>query len=163
MKQDPEIAFQRCVTLPGKPEKMSLHVFADASQTAYCAAVYLVVTSPQGRFSDLLTAKTRLPPLKKELTIPRLELTAARIAARLVATVKEALADFEIKKFFMWSDSCTVLHWLQRRGQYCQFVEHRVKEIVQLSRDSKWPILPNSSKSGRSRHKGQNAIAAKGE
>ena len=129
MKQDPEIAFQRCVTLPGKPEKMSLHVFADASQTAYCAAVYLVVTSPQGRFSNLLTAKTRLPPLKKELTIPRLELTAARIAARLVATVKEALADFEIKKFFMWSDSCTVLHWLQRRGQYCQFVEHRVKEI----------------------------------
>ena len=94
VKQDPEIAFQRCVTLPGKPEKMSLHVFADASQTAYCAAVYLVVTSPQGRFSNLLTAKTRLPPLKKELTIPRLELTAARIAARLVATVKEALADF---------------------------------------------------------------------
>ena len=141
---------------------MSLHVFAEASQTAYCAAVYLVVTSPQGRFSNLLTAKTRLPPLKKELTIPRLELTAARIAARLVATVKEALADFEIKEVFMWSDGGTVLHWLQRRGQYRQFVEHRVKEIEQLSRDSKWQYCPTAQNPADLGTRGKTPLQLKG-
>ena len=62
-----EGTFTRCVTLSEKPKEITLH--ADASQTAYCAAVYLVVTLPKGRFSNLLTAKTRLPPLKKDLTL----------------------------------------------------------------------------------------------
>ena len=129
VQQQPDIGFPRCVTSTEKPEEMSLHTFADASQTAYCAAVYLVVKLPQGRFGNLLTAKTRLPPLKKDTTIPRLELTAARVAAQLVTPVREALKEFGIKKVYMWSDSCTVLHWLERKGQYRQFVEHRVKEI----------------------------------
>ncbi|XP_065069772.1 uncharacterized protein LOC135694820 [Rhopilema esculentum] len=144
LKQRSEIEFPRCVALSEKPKEMSLHTFADASQTAYCAAVYLVVTLPQGKFSNLLTAKTRLPPLKKEMTIPRLELTAARIAARLAATVKQALAGFELKRVCMWSDSCTVLHWLQRRGQYRQFVEYRVKEIEHLSNGATWQYCPTS-------------------
>ncbi|XP_065052644.1 uncharacterized protein LOC135681921 [Rhopilema esculentum] len=144
LKQRSEIEFPRCVALSEKPKEMSLHTFADASQTAYCAAVYLVVTLPQGKFSNLLTAKTRLPPLKKEMTIPRLELTAARIAARLAATVKQALAGFELKRVCMLSDSCTALHWLQRRGQYRQFVEHRVKEIEHLSNGATWQYCPTS-------------------
>ena len=133
LKQRSKIEFPRCVALSEKPKEMSLHTFADASQTAYCAAVYLVVRLLQGKFSNLLTAKTRLPPLKKEMTIPRLELTTARIVSRLAATVKQALVGFELKRVCMWSDSCTVLHWLQRRGQFRQFVEHRVKEIEHLS------------------------------
>eukprot|EP00795_Rhopilema_esculentum_P000720 gene720-10434_t len=144
LKQRSEIEFPRCVALSEKPKEMSLHTFADASQTAYCAAVYLVVMLPQGKFSNLLTAKTRLPPLKKEMTIPRLELTAARIAARLAATVKQALAGFELKRVCMLSDSCTALHWLQRRGQYRQFVEHRVKEIEHLSNGATWQYCPTS-------------------
>ena len=87
---------------------------------------------------ELLTTKTRLPPLKKEMTISHLELTAERIAARLVTTVREAFTEFEIKNVFMWSDSCTVLHWLQRRGQYQQFVQHMVKEIEQHAHDAEW-------------------------
>ena len=104
VEQQPDIEFARCVTSAEKPQAISLHTFADASQTAYCAAMYLVVKLPQRRFGKLLTAKTRLPPLKKDMTIPRLELTAARIAARLVTTAKEALKEFGIKKVYMWSD-----------------------------------------------------------
>lgn len=105
LQQESEIVFPRCVTSSEKPDEMSLHVLADASQTAYCAAVYLIVTLPQGRFSNLLTAKTRLPPLKKDMTIPHLELTAARIAAKLGSTVRQALTEFKLKRICLWSDS----------------------------------------------------------
>ena len=77
VQQQPDIEFPRCVTSAEKPKKISLHTFADASQTAYCAAVYLVVKLPQGRVGKLLSAKTRIPPLKKDMTITRLELTVA--------------------------------------------------------------------------------------
>ena len=72
------------------------------------------------------------------MIIPRLELTAARVTARLATTVREALKEFGIKKVYMWSDSCTVLNWLERRVQYQQFVEHRVKEIEQLTSEAEW-------------------------
>ena len=88
VQQQPDIEFPRFMTSAERPEEISLHTFADESQTAYCAAVYLVVKLPQGRFGKLLTAKTRLPPLKKDMSIPRLELTAARIGARLFTTEK---------------------------------------------------------------------------
>eukprot|EP00794_Sanderia_malayensis_P019549 gene19549-21481_t len=46
------------------------------------------------------------------------KLTAARVASRLMTRVKVALEGFEIKASYMWTDSCTVLHWIQGRGQY---------------------------------------------
>ena len=60
--------------------------FADASKEAY---------------SNLVAAKRRLPPIKKKVTMPRLELTAARIAVRLATSVKEALSSYVIEEFHM--------------------------------------------------------------
>ena len=79
--------------------------------------MYLLVKFSQGRFGNLLTANARLPQFA-DMMILRLELTAAREAARLATTVREALKEFGIKKVYMWSESCTVLHWLERKGQY---------------------------------------------
>ncbi len=87
-----EIKIPRCIMpVSSKARKISLHVFGDASKVAYCAAVYIVWHNESKSESHLVTAKTRLSPIKKDLTIPRLELTAARIAARLLQTVREAL------------------------------------------------------------------------
>ena len=65
--KNPEIMFPRCIVQSEKPEEMLLHTFADASGTAYCAAVYLVSKYQNGVTARLLTAKTRLPPLKKDI------------------------------------------------------------------------------------------------
>ena len=127
-----------------KARKISLHVFGDASKVAYCAAVYIVWHNESKSESHLVTAKTRLSPIKKDLTIPRLELTAARIAARLLQTVREALKNWNPEEFYLWSDSSTVLHWLENRGQYRQFVQHRVEEIQELTRDVQLKYVPTT-------------------
>ena len=57
-------------------------------------------------------------------------------------SVKEALSSYVIEEFHMWSDSSTVLHWLEGKGRYKQFVEHRVREICSLVSDVSWKVCP---------------------
>ena len=68
-----ELKIPRCI-MPaiGGPRKISIHVFGDASKAAYCTAVYLVWHNENQSGAHLVTAKTRLPPIRKEMTIPRL-------------------------------------------------------------------------------------------
>ena len=62
---------------------------------------------------SLLTSKTRVTPLK-QLRIPQLELMGAKIFAQLVDSVKRALCDqLAFKEIVLWTDSITVLYWLQ--------------------------------------------------
>ena len=91
-----DLEIPRCI-MPASsgPCKISLHVIGDASKVAYCAAVYLAWHNENQSGVHLVIAKTRLPPIKKEMTIPKLELTAARIAARLLKTVRETLKNWE--------------------------------------------------------------------
>ena len=140
-----DLEIPRCIMpASGGPCKISLHVFGDASKVAYCAAVYLAWHNDSQSGAHLVTAKTRLPPIKKEMTIPRLELTAARIAARLLKTVRETLKNWEPEELVLWSDSSTVLHWLENRGQYRQFVQRRVDEIQELTKDVKLKYVPTA-------------------
>ncbi|XP_065058471.1 uncharacterized protein LOC135686212 [Rhopilema esculentum] len=140
-----ELKIPRCI-MPaiGGPRKISIHVFGDASKAAYCTAVYLVWHHENQSGAHLVTAKTRLPPIRKEMTIPRLELTAARIAARLLKTVRETLKNWEPEELVLWSDSSTVLHWLENRGQYRQFVQRRVDEIQALTTDVNLKYVPTA-------------------
>ncbi|XP_003382323.1 conserved hypothetical protein, partial [Trichinella spiralis] len=69
----------------------ALHAFGDASETAYGAVVYLVVTEEDhSTISNLVMAKSPVAPLKK-MTLPRLELMAAQMAAKLITFVRDAM------------------------------------------------------------------------
>ena len=116
---------------------VEIHGFADASRKAYCAVIYLVYDMGGERKVKLLCSKAQVAPLK-ELTIPRLELMAALIPARLVDSVKKALGSLiEIKNVTYGSDSITVLYWLANRGEWKQFVKHRVTEIIGLTNEGR--------------------------
>ena len=71
--------------------RVSLHGFWDASKKAYCAAVYLVIETTESIHSRLLCSKTRIAPWKA-LSIPGLELMAAKILINLIEIVLNALS-----------------------------------------------------------------------
>ncbi|XP_043276039.1 uncharacterized protein [Venturia canescens] len=90
---------------------MELHGFADASQRAYSAVVYLrVLKLPTDTSVSLIAAKSRVTPLKT-VAIPRLELNGIVLLVRLLEYVREAL---KIEKIPVhgWTDSTVALSWL---------------------------------------------------
>ncbi len=122
------------------PADFELHVFCDASAMGYCAAAYLVYEGVEGKKSRLLTAKSRLAPLKK-LTIPRLELLSARTGAKLANTILKALG-VKINNVYMWLDSLTALYWIENKGAWKPYVGNRTKEIHELVPGAVWSHCP---------------------
>ncbi|GFV41524.1 DUF1758 domain-containing protein [Trichonephila clavipes] len=69
---------------------LSIHTFCDASQFAYAASVFARIEYSGVAHVNLLSAKSRIAPIKT-VTIPRLELLAATVGAQLCRSVLSAL------------------------------------------------------------------------
>ncbi|XP_024893753.1 uncharacterized protein LOC112468697 [Temnothorax curvispinosus] len=119
-----------------------LHGFADASTLAYAAAVYLKVTSATGQVTiSLLAGKSKIAPISP-LTVPRLELSAALLLARLINVVRNSLSIKSIP-VTCWTDSTIVLAWLRSHpSRWKVFVENRVHEIQSNLPDADWRYVP---------------------
>ena len=134
------IVLPRCVYDGSEGEVLSwqLHGFGDASKQAYCAIVYLVCETTRGIHVSPLSSKTRVAPLKG-LSIPRLELLSARILAVLMNTVYNALkTQIKIDCIRYWLDSMTALYWIFNNGEWKQWVQYRVSEILKLTNKENW-------------------------
>ncbi|XP_065186225.1 uncharacterized protein LOC135817053 [Sycon ciliatum] len=106
--------------------RYELHVFCDASKAGYGAVAYLRTISTNVSVR-LLFAKSRVAPLK-ETTIPRLELLAATLGARMINFLRKELP-LQLTTY-LWSDSQCVLGWVKGKGKDLPtFVAHRVAEI----------------------------------
>ena len=75
----------------------------------------------------MIAAKSRLA--KKNLTIPKLELVAAHMAANLVDNVRTALEGYPITSVHGRSDSTVALHWIKGGGSFKYFMTNRVRKI----------------------------------
>ena len=128
--------------LKTKVKSAVLHGFGDTSKRAYCAVAYLCIESEDGYRTSLIAAKTRVVP-STPMTIPRLELLAALILARLVSAVQEALTQLiHIEEVFCWTDSITVFYWIQSDKEFKQFVQNRIDEIHKLTDVKSWCHCP---------------------
>ena len=116
-----------------------LHVFADASIKAYGAVAYLQVNEQMA----FVIAKTRVAPVK-ELTLPKLELMAALIAARVSNFIATSLSLQGISTY-LWADSQIVLYWIHSNKKLPTFVAHRINEIRQLTSTAAWRYCPTES------------------
>ncbi|GFY02109.1 uncharacterized protein TNCV_5099701 [Trichonephila clavipes] len=124
-------------------EVIEIHGFADASERCYGAAVYCKSKNLKSEtLVRLITSKSRVAPIKS-LTIPRLELCAAVLLAKLVKRVVAAL-QLETAEVYLWSDSMIVLAWLRKEPMDLKtFVQNRVAKIQELYPNQLWRHVPS--------------------
>lgn len=124
------------------PTHIEIHGFADASLKAYGACAYIKTISANNMSINLLCSKTKVAPLK-QLTIPRLELSAAVLLVRLVEKIKNSL-DLPLNHIYYWTDSKIVLAWIKTEPYRLEtFVANRVSQIQSLSSISAWNYVPS--------------------
>ena len=123
----------------GRNCAFEIHHFSDASLTGYGACSYLRQITKSGEVHcSLLLAKSRVAPLNKTISIPRLELQAAVTAIRMRNTVMKEL-QMPVDREYFWSDSNIVLGYIANESKrFHMFVANRVFEIHQSSSSSQW-------------------------
>ncbi|XP_072395146.1 uncharacterized protein [Diabrotica undecimpunctata] len=123
-------------------EVIELHGFADSSESAYGAVIYVKSIDNSGTISvHLLCAKNRVAPLKI-LNIPRLELCAALLLAELMNKIKDSL-QLHVSKIYYYSDSTIILLWIKSSPHlYKVFIANRIQIIQSLSNSQQWFHIP---------------------
>ncbi|XP_055633828.1 uncharacterized protein LOC129774158 [Toxorhynchites rutilus septentrionalis] len=125
---------------PACYDDLELHIFVDGSEQAYSAAAYFRVRDQGQIRCALVSSKTKVAPLQLT-SVPRLELQAAVIGARLRKTIEDGHS-VRVKSTYFWSDSSTVISWITSdTRRYRQYVAFRVNEILSLSKTDEWRWL----------------------
>ncbi|GFW75342.1 integrase catalytic domain-containing protein [Trichonephila clavipes] len=110
--------------------KCEIHCFSDASKSAYGTILYLrFVTRNNEIETSFICSKSRVAPLKS-LTLPRLELTAALLSARLAKQVSSCLK-FDANIYY-WTDSLILYYWI--RGVSATLTQLRKKYWIPKGR-----------------------------
>ena len=118
--------------------RLQLHHFCDASEAGYGTASYLRIEYPNGLIEcAFVIGKSRNAPIKS-ITIPRLELQGALLAARIDSAVRSEL-EFNFEKVIFWTDSMIVLNYIRNESRRFQtYVANRVTEIRELTHPDQW-------------------------
>ncbi len=116
----------------------TLYSFSDASDYGYGEVTYLrQVSADKEVCVSLVMAKSRVVP-SKPTTIPRMELTAAVVSAKVTALVKEEL-DMNLRSDTYWIDSMIVLGYIQNEvRRFRTYVANRQRKILELTKKDQW-------------------------
>jgi len=121
------VSLPRRVT--GDRQVCELHVFCDASELAYGVVAYVRSIQMDQSHVNLLFSKTRVAPLRTQ-SIPRLELMAMTLGSQVITFLRHQLP--LAFTAHLWTDSTTVLHWLNSTDRLPAFVKHRVNSITEV-------------------------------
>ena len=124
---------------------LQIHGYCDSSEGAYGACLYIRSTDSNNQtFCELLCSTSKVAPLKR-LTIPRLELCAATLLAKLYKKAVSAL-NITVNETYMWTDSAIVLAWIQGPStKWKTFVGNRVAMIQENTAAVTWRHVPTNS------------------
>jgi hypothetical protein len=138
-----QLKVNRSLTPPDFGEIVSrqIHLFSDASFYGYGSIAYLRIKDNNGRIHcAFLIAKSRLAPVKV-VTIPRLELVAAALSARLGRLLDDEIED-KPETIIYHTDSTTVLRYiLNDNTRFHVFIANCVQLIRALTTLSQWSLV----------------------
>lgn len=141
-----DFSIHRCVKPLdfGQISEARLHHFSDASENAYGVVSYLVSVNHQGRIHcAFVFGKARVGPLK-QITIPRLELTAAVIAVKVDKMLREEM-QIPLQPSLFWTDSTTVLRYIHNEtAHFKTFVANRITLIREATKPQQWRYIRTS-------------------
>ena len=104
---------------------VSLHACTDASRLAYGCVIYAV----QGDKSQILFSKSKLAP-EGELSIPKLELTAIALAAKMINYVVDGYKnELVVEDVHIYCDSQVANGWMRAKRCLPTYVQNRVNEV----------------------------------
>ncbi|GFV74565.1 integrase catalytic domain-containing protein [Trichonephila clavipes] len=114
-------------------------IFCDASERAYRVIAYIRYKANSDFHVNFVSSKARVASLRK-LSLPRLELLATLIGARLLETLRKV---FKItNNYTMFSDSTVALSWIRGYAkQWKPFVSNRFHEIQDLTNPQNWRFV----------------------
>ncbi|GFV33952.1 integrase catalytic domain-containing protein [Trichonephila clavipes] len=137
--------------------KSEIHCFSDASKSAYGTILYLrFVTCNNEIETSFICSKSRVAPLKS-LTLPRLELTAALLSARLAKQVSSCLK-FDANIYY-WTDSLISYYWIRGDSSaFKPYIKNRVQEIQLLSDPMQWGHCPGKDNPADLLSRGTSAV-----
>ena len=117
------------------------YLFSDASRQGYAAVAYLRLKDVFNRIHcAFVMGKARLAPVR-EISIPRLELTAAVISVKLSKIIREEL-DMTIDQVHYWTDSISVLKCINNESKrFDTFESNRLTVIHNWSKPSEWKYV----------------------
>ncbi|XP_029664104.1 uncharacterized protein LOC115236046 [Formica exsecta] len=126
--------------------RRELHGFCDASEQGYGAVVYLRIVTRNEVIIWLLSAKSKVAPLRS-ITLPRLELCAALLLSSLIVYIKQALRGrLSLDAEHAWSDTMVALSWIRSSPHRWKiFVRNRVASIQKNVVISSWDHVDTES------------------
>jgi len=125
----------------GEVKEVEMHLFSDASHQGYAAIAYLHLKDVTSQVHCAFgMGKARLAPIR-EISIPRLETTAAVISVRLSKIIREEL-DMIVDRVCYWSDSTSVLKCINNESKrFCKFESNCLTVISNGSKPSEWKYV----------------------
>lgn len=122
---------------------VELHHFSDASLQGYGTVSYVRTESKSGSVHcSLLCSRARVAPVKP-ISIPRLELTAAKVAVEVNMDMNRCL-DMQVNKVVFWTDSTAVLKYINNvKTRFHLFVANRLAVIHDGSSVDQWRYVPS--------------------
>ena len=134
----------RCILPDNNTKRVELHTFSDASTVGYGACSYLRSVCSDGVvYCNLNMGKSRVAPIKR-ISIPRLELVAAVLSARLSNLIKNEL-DLTIDEEYYWTDATVVLRYINNSSsRFEMFIANRVELLHTLTSVTQWRYVPTN-------------------
>ena len=155
------VGIPRCVKPEhlGEVKRCELHHFSDASSVGYGVVSYLRFVSDDGQiYCSFVFGKARLLPVKG-MTIPRAELTAATLSARIDLMLRRAF-EIDIHDSVFWTDSVTVIRYIRNEHTRFQtFVCNRLAVIRDVSSPTQWRYVMSRENPADQASRGETAGA----